>query len=288
MYPVIFRIGDFPITSFGLMMFLSFLVGAWVLGRQLERYGLDGKLAWDLLAGMAIGGIVGARLYYIGLHFDDFLANPMGELLARGGLVWYGGFMGGVFGYWVQIRKRDLPMAVMFDATAPALAIAYAVGRLGCFLVGDDYGIPTDSWIGIAFPDGSPPTTAGYLRSVGADVPAGIPDTEILRVHPTQLYEIAAGLAMFAVLWRYAATPHRAGQPFALFLMLYAVERFLVEFVRAKGDRILMGLSTSQIASLLLLALGTWVFATRKGKVIQQPLPPPGAGRRPAARSASG
>ena len=284
MYPVIFRIGSFPITSFGVMMFLSFIVGAWVLARQLERYGLEGKLAWDLLAGMAIGGIVGARLYYVGLHFDDFLANPVAELFARGGLVWYGGFMGGVFGYWIQVHNRDLPMAVMFDATAPALAIAYAVGRLGCFLVGDDYGIPTDSWIGIAFPEGSPPTTAGYLRSVGADVPPSVPDTEILRVHPTQLYEIAAGLTMFAFLRRFASRPHRTGQPFALFLILYGIERFAVEFVRAKGDRVIAGLSTSQIASIALLGLGAFLYFRSTGRSLQ---PDSAATARQAVRSAS-
>ncbi|MCI0433063.1 MAG: prolipoprotein diacylglyceryl transferase [Gemmatimonadetes bacterium] len=278
MYPVVFRIGSFPITSFGLMMFAAFLVGAWILGKQLARYGMDSKLAWDLLAGMAIGGIVGARLYYVGLHFDDFLANPMGELFARGGLVWYGGFMGGVLGYWIQVRQRRLPMALMFDATAPALAIAYAIGRMGCFLVGDDYGIPTDSWIGIAFPEGSPPTTAGYLRSVGADVPADVPGTAILRVHPTQLYEVAAGLAMFAFLWRFGSRPHRSGQPFALFLLLYAVERFGIEFVRAKGDRVIAGLSTSQFASILLLVIGAWLYLGYGGEAVQ-----PGA-----ARSGSG
>ncbi len=268
MYPVVFRIGDMPITSFGIMMFLSFVVGAWVLGKQLERYGMDSRLAWDLLAGIAIGGILGARLYYNALHFDAFLANPIGELLQRGGLVWYGGFIGGVAGYYYQVRKRKLPLAMMFDATAPALAVAYAIGRMGCFLVGDDYGLPTDHWIGIAFPQGSPPTSAGYLRSVGADVPQDVPDTAILAVHPTQLYEVTAGLLMFAFLWRLGARPHRIGQPFAIFMCLYAVERFLIEFVRAKGDRLVLGLSTSQIASFVLLAAGLLILLRYKGPLV--------------------
>jgi phosphatidylglycerol:prolipoprotein diacylglycerol transferase len=156
----------------------------------------------------------------------------------------------------------------MFDATAPALAIAYAIGRMGCFLVGDDYGIPTDHWIGIAFPQGSPPTSAGYLRSVGADVPADVPDTTILAVHPTQLYEVAAGLLMFAFLWRFGGRPHRIGQPFAIFMCLYAVERFLVEFVRAKGVRVILGLSTSQFASFALLAVGLFILARYKGATV--------------------
>jgi phosphatidylglycerol:prolipoprotein diacylglycerol transferase len=264
MYPVVLRIGQFTITSFGLMMFASFIVGAWILGKQLQRYRMPAELAWDLLAWIAIGGLLGAKLYYIGLHWDDLVADPVGSLFSRGGLVWYGGFIGGVSAYGWQIRRRKLPAATMFDATAPALAVAYAVGRLGCFLVGDDYGLPTDAWYGVAFPEGSPPSSAGYLRSVGADVPAGIPDTQILAVHPTQLYEIGIALVMFWILWTIGRRAHRQGQLFGLFMAMYAVERFIIEFVRAKGDRILFGLSTSQIASMIVLGLGLWLI-TRPG-----------------------
>jgi phosphatidylglycerol:prolipoprotein diacylglycerol transferase len=260
MYPVVLRIGNFTITSFGLMMFASFIIGAWILGKQLKRYGKPPELAWDLLAWIAIGGLLGAKLYYLGLHWEDFVADPVGSLLSRGGLVWYGGFIGGVVAYGWQIHRRKLPTATMFDATAPALAIAIAAGRLGCFLVGDDYGLPTDAWYGVAFPEGSPPSSAGYLRSVGADVPAGIPDTQILAVHPTQLYEIGIALVMFYFLWTIGARAHRQGQLFGLFMVMYAIERFLIEFVRAKGDRILLGLSTAQIASMIVLALGLWLL----------------------------
>lgn len=263
MYPDVLRIGNFTITSFGLMMFASFIVGAWILGKQLQRYRMPAELAWDLLAWIAIGGLAGAKLYYVGLHWDDLVANPMGSLFSRGGLVWYGGFIGGVAAYGWQIRRRKLPIATMFDATAPALAIAYATGRMGCFLVGDDYGLPTDAWYGIAFPKGSPPSSAGYLRSVGADVPAGIPDTQILAVHPTQLYEIAIALVMFAILWNLGRRAHRQGQLFGVFMTMYAIERFIIEFVRAKGDRILLGLSTSQVASMIVLALGLWLVSRR-------------------------
>jgi phosphatidylglycerol---prolipoprotein diacylglyceryl transferase len=267
MFPVIFRIGNFAITSFGVMMFCSFIAGATILGRQLERYQMKRELAWDLLALIAIGGILGAKIYYLALHWQDLAADPVHELLSRGGLVWYGGFIGGVAAYWYQIRARKLPVATMYDATAPALAMAYAVGRVGCFLVGDDYGVPTDSWVGIAFPQGSPPSSAGYLRSVGAHIPADIPNSQIMAVHPTQLYEVGLGLLMFAILWRLGRRPHRQGQQFALFMVFYAIERFAIEFVRAKGDRILLGLSTSQIASIIVLVLGSiiWVRQGRRG-----------------------
>ncbi|MGQ0815554.1 MAG: prolipoprotein diacylglyceryl transferase [Gemmatimonadota bacterium] len=267
MFPVIFKIGDFAVTSFGLMIFFSFVAGAWIWGKQLKRYGLNPELAWDMLAWIAIGGILGAKLYYLALHWQDLVNHPVRELTSRGGLVWYGGLIGGVTAYYFQIRSRKLPLATMFDATAPALALAYAIGRLGCLLVGDDYGIYTDSRVGIAFPEGSPPSTAGYLRSVGdTGVPTNLPDGAVVPVHPTQAYEIGLALIMFAILWRLGARKFKPGQLFAVWMGLYSVERFAIEFVRAKGDRIAFGMSTSQVASviLLILAIVLWVRQSAK------------------------
>jgi phosphatidylglycerol:prolipoprotein diacylglycerol transferase len=283
MYPELFRIGNFAITSFGLMMVLSFFAGAWVLGRMYERFGYPRDLAWDLLAWIALGGIVGAKGYYLALHWSDLVADPIGQIFSRGGLVWYGGLIGGVTAYFLQVRARKLPPALMFDATAPALAIAYAVGRLGCFLVGDDYGRYTGSWVGIAFPEGSPPSTAGYLRRLGEIVPANFSDADVVTVHPTQLYEIGLALIMFGILWNVGKKHLRQGRLFALYMMLYGLERFAIEFVRAKGDRILFDLSTSQVASILLLLSGVFLW-WKQGSAA--PAPSPGAqpaGRKPAS-----
>ncbi|HEX6309197.1 MAG TPA: prolipoprotein diacylglyceryl transferase [Longimicrobiales bacterium] len=274
MYPEIFRIGDFVITSFGLMMFLSFLTGAWILGLQLQRYGMPKELAWDVLAWVAVGGIVGAKLYYLALHPEELRADFLGALFSRGGLVWYGGLIGGVTAYYIQVRNRKLPVATMYDATAPALALAYAVGRMGCFLVGDDYGRYTDGPLGIVFPGGgTPPATAGYLRSLGdTNIPAGIPDGAIVPVHPTQLYEVGLGTIMFVILWKLGARRGlRTGQLFTLFLGLYGIERFFIEFVRAKSDRFVLGLSTSQIASLVLIVLAAFLWQ-RRAKAPHVPL----------------
>jgi phosphatidylglycerol---prolipoprotein diacylglyceryl transferase len=273
MYPELFRIGDFAITSFGLMMFLAFVTAAWITGAQLRRYGMPRELAWDMLAWVAVGGIVGAKLYYLVLNFDLLLANPVDQILSRGGLVWYGGLIGGVIAYYLQIRNRKLPVATMYDATAPALALSYAVGRMGCFLVGDDYGRYTDGPLGITFPDGGiPPATAGYMRSLGQEVPATIPDSAIVPVHPTQLYEIGLALIMFAILWHLGRKRLRVGQLFAVYLVLYAIERFLIEFVRAKSDIVALGgvgISTSQIVSVILFLLGIvlWFRQGRGGAV---------------------
>lgn len=287
LYPELFRIGDFAITSFGLMMFLSFLTAAWITGKQLERYGMPKELAWDVLAWVALGGIAGAKLYYLALHMDDVLADPLGQLLSRGGLVWYGGLIGGVVAYYIQIRARKLPLATMFDATAASLAIGYAVGRLGCFLVGDDYGSYTDGPFGIAFPEGSaPPSTAGYLRSIGeTNIPAAIADSTIVPVHPTQLYEIGLAMIMFAVLWRLGRHAGlRAGQLFAVYLAMYGVERFLIEFVRAKSDRFVLGLSTSQLASIALLVIAGFLWWRQSRQGAPTPLVDP-AGPAAAKRS---
>jgi phosphatidylglycerol---prolipoprotein diacylglyceryl transferase len=270
LYPNLFTIGDFAITSFGLMMFLSFLTAAWVTGGQLRRYGLPKELAWDMLAWCALGGILGAKLYYLALHWQALLANPVAEVLSRGGLVWYGGLIGGVIAYYLQVRARKLPVATMYDATAPALALAYVVGRFGCFLVGDDYGRYTDGPLGIAFPQGAPPSTAGILRSMGETVPAHIADATVVAVHPTQLYEMVLAGIMFVILWKLGAKAWlRAGQLFAAYMVLYGVERFGIEFVRAKSDRLFIagaGLSTSQVASVLLAALGAFLW-WRQGRV---------------------
>ena len=158
MFPTLVKFGSFEITTFGLMMFLAFIVGGWVLTRQFRRYGLTDDLASSMVMFAAVGGIVGAKIYYAILFRDWHL------LFDRAGLVWYGGLIGGFLGCWFLLWRKRVDFLTAADATVPSLAIGYALGRIGCFLVGDDYGAPTNGWWGIAFPKGSPPTTAYALR----------------------------------------------------------------------------------------------------------------------------
>ena len=152
-------------------------------------------------------------------------------------------------------RKASIPRAA--DAAAPALALAYAVGRMGCFLVGDDYGRPTDLPWGVAFPQGAPPSTAHNLSTMfGVSVPAGIPGDTVLAVHPTQLYEVGMSLIIFAVLWRLRSRIAQAGMLFAIWLSLAGVERFVVELFRAKDDRFLGALTVAQTISIGLVVAG--------------------------------
>lgn len=253
-------IGRLTITSFGVMMALAFLAAYQVSRLEFDRMGKDPELAADLLLGALLGGIVGAKLYYVFLNWDLTVQNPLGMLFSRAGLVWYGGLIGGTIGVIVMIRRRGERILPVGDALAPAVALGYAIGRIGCFLVGDDYGRPTDSWVGVAFPDGAPPSTAGNLREgFGVAIPDSIPDAAVLEVHPTQLYEVGLSLLIFAVLWRLRGE-RPVGRIFALWLVLAGFERFAVEFFRAKDDRFFGALTLAQMFSLALVGLGFWLM----------------------------
>lgn len=277
MYPNLFHVPDWvpilggaPVTSFGVMMLLSFLTAGYVLRAGMVREGHDADVSWDLLFWAVIGGILGARVYYVLLNYPRLLADPMGMLLSRGGMVWYGGFLlATVLVVW-RIRKLGLPLGKTADAAAPALALAYGVGRIGCFLVGDDYGRPTDSWVGIAFPNGLPPTTATAMSDhFGITVDPALIERygEVLPVHPTQLYETGMSTLIFLLLWRLRGHGHRAGWLFMAWLALAGVERFVVEVFRAKDDRFFGVLTLAQVISLALVGVGVvWMSKLGRGR----------------------
>jgi phosphatidylglycerol:prolipoprotein diacylglycerol transferase len=265
MYPVIFELpswfpllGGAPITSFGVFMLFAFLTGGYVLRAEMRRMGEDPDRAWDLVFMAVVGGIVGAKLYYLLLNYRELAADPLGMILSRGGLVWYGGFLLATALVVWEIRRQKLPLAATADAIAPALALAYAVGRIGCFLVGDDWGRPTDSWVGVRFPRGTPPSHVDQIeRLFGISVDPELVERygQVVPVHPTQLYEVAMSTLIFFVLWRLRGR-HAPGWLFMLWLMLAGVERFLVEFLRAKDDRFFGALTLAQAISLAVVAVG--------------------------------
>ena len=277
MYPNLFHLPEWfpigagaPITSFGVMMLAAFLVAGYVLKIELERQGQPSDAAGDLLFWAVIGGIAGARLYYMLLNYDRLAADPLGMIFAREGMVWYGGLLLAAALVLRRIHKVGLPMGRTVDAAAPALAIAYAVGRLGCFLVGDDYGRPTDSWVGIAFPDGVPPTTAANLSAhFGIEIDPAMVERygEVLPVHPTQLYETGMSTVIFLILWSLRSHRHRPGWLLALWLVLASAERFFVEIFRAKDDRFFGLLTLAQVISIILAGVGVaWMMKLRRAK----------------------
>jgi len=261
MYPELFRIGDFPISSFGLMLVLSFIASYLQLRWGLRRVGAgDEDDAAALVFAAGFFGIVGAKVYYAVLYQEWHL------LFDRSGLVWYGGFALAVLALLWTVYRRKLPVWPTVDAMSLALALGYAVGRVGCFLVGDDYGVPTNLPWGVVFPEGAaPPSTAGNLRhQFGVDVPAGIPDSELLAVHPTQLYETLACLAIWGFgLWLLRRRRPPAGALGMAVLSLLAVERFLVELLRAKDDRLLGVMTVAQAISLAVLAVALALLVKR-------------------------
>ena len=265
MYPVIFNLPDwFPllggeaITSFGVFMLFAFLTGGYVIRAGLREMGEDPDKAWDLVFMGVVGGIVGAKLYYVLLNYERLASDPAGLLLSRGGLVWYGGFLLATALVIWEIRRQKLSLPKSADIIAPALALAYAVGRMGCFLVGDDWGRPTDSWLGIAFPRGTPATSVDNIERLGVAVDPALVEKygQIVPVHPTQLYEVGLSTLIFFLLWKIRGDGRAAGWLFMLWLAVAGVERFLVEVLRAKDDRFFGALTLAQLISLAIIATG--------------------------------
>jgi phosphatidylglycerol:prolipoprotein diacylglycerol transferase len=250
-YPFIVHLGPLEVTGYGLMLMVAFLMGGWLIARQLRESQLREDYAADIVAAAVIGGIVGAKLWYVALTRDP------GALLSRGGLVWYGGFIGGALAVILNGWRLGVPLRWTMQLTAPALAAAYALGRVGCFLVNDDYGRPTSLPWGVKFPQGLPPSTAGNLHQLfGVPVPQGIDPSTVMAVHPTQLYEVAAMLIAFAILWSLRKRGMPVGWLFGLYLIFAGVERFLVEIVRAKDDRFLGPFTIAQLTSAILVVVG--------------------------------
>lgn len=250
-YPLVLRLGPLMITGYGIMMMVGFLVAGWAMQRELLRRGFGEDYAADIVVAAVIGGIIGGKVWYAALYRD------WSTLLSRGGLVWYGGFVGGVLAVMLNGWRRKVPLRFTMELTAPALAVGYALGRVGCFLVQDDYGVPTSLPWGLRFPQGTPPSTAENLaRDFGVAIPPGAQPGDVLAVHPTQLYEVALMLLAFWLIWRLRTRRHAMGWLFGLYLLLAGIERFLVEFLRAKDDRFLGPLTIAQGMSLTIALLG--------------------------------
>ena len=262
MYPTLFRIGHFPISTYGVVVALAVFAAGWVAARSFRERSLDGDEAWSLIGYALIGGFVGAKLYYFLLHGDPSV------LLSRGGFVWYGGLIGGAVAVVFGVLHKGLPLGVVADALAPALALGHGIGHVACFFSGDSYGLPSTLPWAVAFPFGAPPSTAGALRTeFGVAVPSDIPDSALLTVHPTMLYSALTLIAIFVLLWALRRRRWPTGRLFGLYLVLTGIERFLVEFFRAKDDRFLWGFTTAQAIAVATIIGGTVLLVLINSRV---------------------
>ena len=193
------------------------------------------------------------------------MAQSRDALFDRAGLVYWGGFMGAVAACSLVIALKKLNFWRIADVGGIAMMAGYAVGRTGCWAVGDDYGRPWDGPLAVQFPEGIPPSTAANMERVfGIPVEAGVSPDTVLAVHPTQLYETTLGFLMFLLLWRFRGHRHAEGWLFGAYLILAGAERFFIEIFRAKDDRYVMGMTLAQVIAISLAIVGVIVMATRK------------------------
>ena len=271
MYPVLFHIGGFTMNSFGVMMALAFISAGFVAHWQFKQRGVKPDFIYGLHIAAVIGGLLGAKIHYLILHPSEWPGN----LLSGGGLVWFGGLFGAIIAVVIVTKLSKERLAAVMDAGAIAVSVGYAFGRMGCFLRGDDYGVPTDLPWGMSFPNGLPPTT--------------------VRVHPTQLYEIAGSLVIFALLlWVFSPRFKREGPLIFVYAVLAGIARLLVEFIRTNKP-VALGLTSQQwiaIAMIVVGLIGAWYFGTRgrlRPVIEAKPVPKKAAPAKAApAKSASG
>jgi phosphatidylglycerol:prolipoprotein diacylglycerol transferase len=260
--PLAYNVGPLTLTGFGVAVLLAFVVAQLVAQRELTRRGHDPEPVSDMIFAAVIGGLVGAKLYYV------VVLGNWDALWTRGGFVFWGGLIGGTLAVMLVIWKKRIPMMRIFDVGAPAIAAAYAVGRTGCWAVGDDYGRPWPrGWLAVEFPQGAPPSTVGNLtRDFGVHFPPGTDPNTVVAVYPTQLLEVVLALVMFGILWRLRDHKHAEGWLFGVYCVLAGLERFFVEFYRAKDDRIatVAGLSMAQLIAIAFVLVGfVWMYLRR-------------------------
>jgi phosphatidylglycerol---prolipoprotein diacylglyceryl transferase len=231
------------IKTFGLFFALNFAAWGLLAARRLKELGKPSDWAYEIVTVALIGGLVGARAYFLVQNHD---AMSLGDIFGGSGLIWYGGLAGGTIAVLFWAYRKDFLSLGLVDIAGPGLALGYAIGRIGCQVSGDgDYGKPWDGPWAMGYPHGTVPTEPG------------------VTVHPTPIYEtLAMGLLAFA-LWQLRDRV-RPGLLFAGYLVGGGLERFLVEFLRRNED-VALGLTAAQLESLTLLIAGlVWMAVVKR------------------------
>lgn len=237
------------IKTFGLAFAFAFVASGVLILKRLRELGKPPDWAYEMVFSALVGGIVGARGYYLVQHFSMVKHDLIGSTFSGSGLVWYGGLLGGAIAVLLWAWRRGWLGRQLLDASAPSLAIGYAVGRIGCQISGDgDYGKPFHGLTAMGYPHGTLATPPG------------------ITVYPTPIYETVAMSLVTWILWR-TRDHARPGMVFALYLLLSGIERLLIEFIRRNAE-VVAGLTAPQLESIgIVLAGAAWlaIVARRSG-----------------------
>lgn len=255
MYPILFHIGPIPIRAYGLFIILGSLAGVWLAHRRASRFGIDPEFVLDVFLPALAAGVAGARLLYVLLEYlqdpTPYWQDPwLPFKVWRGGLSFHGGLFAGLAVVLGMAKRRGVPLLPFMDLAAPAVPLAHAIARIGCFLNGCCYGRPTDLPWACVF----------EVEASGRWTPPS---------HPTQVYAALGNLLICgAILW-FQGRPRPEGTSAWLYFLLYSVKRFVVEHFRAGATAVvtpLGGLTVGQIASLLigLAAMGLLGWSVRR------------------------
>lgn len=242
MHPILFQFHGITIYSYGFFTALAVVVSLFLAQKRAKRFGIDRAEAMDALFVLFISGILGARVFYVWQNFEDYTGDLWAVFrIQEGGLVWYGGLFGAIFLGTLYARLRHWPILKLCDFFSPIAALAHGIGRIGCFFNGCCYGLRTDSLLGVHFP--------------------GEPYANL----PAQLFEALGLFFVSGLLFRFASKPRREGQVFLAYLGLYAILRFLIEFLRGDNTHYLR-LTLPQWMSLGLLSAAALLFYLTKKK----------------------
>lgn len=259
MHPILLDLGKLQIRSYGFMLALSFLIGIWFAGGRAKRAGVDPQKILDLSVIIILAAVVGSRLLYVLFHLEQY-SNPLDIFaLWQGGATFYGGFILAVAASYFWVVKNGIPFLKVADIMAPSIALGLVFTRVGCFLSGCCYGLPTDAAWGVVFPPDSPAGAAAIAVAHERGV-------DHIALHPAQLYSSLKGLTIFVALLVLQPRLKKTGATFGLLLVLYGIGRFIIDFFRyyESNARVLAGLSFNQVISIVLVALGLYLLVRRE------------------------
>lgn len=263
MHPILVHFGRIEIRSYGFMLAVSFLLGIWLASRRAKRAGLDPQKILDLSVIIILSAVAGSRLLYVVFHLDQY-ANPLDVFaLWQGGATFYGGFLLTMAASYWWVKRNGMSFLKVADVCAPSIALGLVFTRIGCLLSGCCYGKPTDGPLGLVFPPDSPAGSAAAALAAERGV-------EHVALHPTQIYSSFKGLVIFLVLMLAQRHLKREGALFGLFLVLYGIGRFTIDFFRyyETNARVLMGLTFNQVISVVLIMAGVFLLQRRGAKPV--------------------